>query len=424
MMHPGMYGSTATENRRARVRAVVALVVAGLLPVATRAAPAPTDAPPRFIIQTISVEGVARDTTSGIVIAESRIKQGQELGEDDLRLAIRRIKRLPFVVDAEFALRRGETRGQVALVIRIEMASWYFWDVSGGASLTRGSRARGGERNDTTVDLLAGASAVGVRRFVGAHGYAFASVDAGRTIRFGYTQFHLFGPASFLSVVVDANPEAGRPSYGVSLFGGKSLGKSQAVRASAVYSDQNSHVSGDDLLDFLGDLQWSFDTTDDPLLPTAGTSLGASVSWTSHRVGLTFNDGTPFRAEQSATTYGVAIRRYWALSSRRSLSADLSASTLSGDAKFGTRETIQLSSYTARLGLDYAWDLVRSRLGQPRQDLRLAARVGFLAEDEEFVGLGGRCVVLGTSLVYRRPQGAIRFSLEYRHDVQGREHGR
>ena len=92
------------------------LVIALLLAAAGLAR---ADEPVRFLIESISIEG-ARYSSPRILIAESRLTEGRSYSEAELRDAMFRIKRLPFVLHTDFRLAKGTERGRYVLVIAIE----------------------------------------------------------------------------------------------------------------------------------------------------------------------------------------------------------------------------------------------------------------------------------------------------------------
>ncbi len=265
------------------------------------------DTPVRFLIETITVEGVERPATREIVAKESRVEPGTEVDEEQLRQAIFRIRRLPFVIDADFSLQRGSERGRFRLVIRIEMASSYFVDLAAGAAWNRGdSSGHNGE-----PDWF---GAIGARRFVGARGYAFGSIDRFRNLQVGYTQFHLFGPGSFLTAGLGTNLKDDNAGYTLSLSAGKPLTAVQAFRFDSAYSggfDAGSHQTAS--------LEWLYDTTDDPLLPTRGDTISASAGYGASDFEFRFLDDTFFRSESLGWSVGTEARRYWPLASQHSV---------------------------------------------------------------------------------------------------------
>ena len=60
--------------------------------------------PARFLIERITVEG-PKEAAANIVRAETLLREGGTYTEAELRQAIYRVQRLPFVLDASFSLR-------------------------------------------------------------------------------------------------------------------------------------------------------------------------------------------------------------------------------------------------------------------------------------------------------------------------------
>jgi outer membrane protein assembly factor BamA len=71
----------------------------------------PSSEPTRFLIEKITVEG-PKAAAANIVRTESLLREGGSYSEEQLRQAIYRIHRLPFVLDARFSLRKGSRRGR------------------------------------------------------------------------------------------------------------------------------------------------------------------------------------------------------------------------------------------------------------------------------------------------------------------------
>src|SRR5215207_2079531 len=83
--------------------------------------------PARFLIETVTVEG-PKEAPANIVRAETLLREGGTYTEDQLRQAVYRVHRLPFVLDASFSLRKGSQRGAYELVIQANTARWFFFD--------------------------------------------------------------------------------------------------------------------------------------------------------------------------------------------------------------------------------------------------------------------------------------------------------
>ena len=350
----------------------------------------------RFLIESITVEGIARAATREIVAKESRIEPGSEVDEDQLRQAIYRVRRLPFVIDADFSLQKGSERGRYVLVIRIEMASSYFLDLAG--------QWLDGPRDQGYLSGFDWSANLGARHFVGSGGYAFGSINRHHYLQAGYTQFHLLGPGSFLTVAATTNLEDERNNYEFSLSAGKPITASQSVRASVIVgtSDQGTGVSTS--------LGWLLDTTDDPVFPSEGTKVSAGVGFGTASLDRDVLGGEG-RYEARARSFVLSAQHYLPLASRHSIWAELGASGIENETRIGgspsTSDTYAF--YGGALG--YSWDLLRSGVGDPRNDLRFSTRA-LVSDGSKSV----RTLSVETSLTYRRPQGSIALVFSYLDD--------
>src|SRR5512143_1105438 len=87
----------------------------------------PAQEPARFLIEKITVQG-PKEAAANIVRAETLLRPGGSYTEDQLRQAVYRVHRLPFVLDATCSLRKGSRRGAYELLIEVEPARWFFYD--------------------------------------------------------------------------------------------------------------------------------------------------------------------------------------------------------------------------------------------------------------------------------------------------------
>lgn len=105
------------------------------------------------------------NVSEAIILSELRLKPEQTYTEGELRLAINRILRLPFIQDARFSLAKGQKRGQYLLEIHIEETHPFF--LSFGTNWYRGENAE-----STSIDTLN----FGFRHYLGSSGMFFAGV--------------------------------------------------------------------------------------------------------------------------------------------------------------------------------------------------------------------------------------------------------
>ncbi|HKV08988.1 MAG TPA: hypothetical protein VJ725_12670 [Thermoanaerobaculia bacterium] len=286
-----------------RFRALAALglgLLLAALPGQAQEGSAPPE-PVRFLLETITVSG-AGEAAANIVRAETLLDEGRSYTEADLVQAIARVHRLPFVLEATFALKKGSQRGAYELAIDVQPARWFFFD-----------QWSHGFQFDEPVDLPEGRAdaLVGGRLFLGRSGVLFAALDTVEGAQAGFTQYDLFHRGILLSAVVSRTggeqatevlPLTLDPTFAswsfedstrVSLGLSVPAGPRQSVQASlsqrtgdarerrpVLVSEARFPVffTGESSLTYRrAEVKWVYDTSDDPLLPTRGTSLSAGL---------------------------------------------------------------------------------------------------------------------------------------------------
>lgn len=146
---------------------------------------------PSFFIEAIEVSG-EEQVPETVILSESLLLAGQSYSEQQLRLAMQRINRLPYVMECRFQLKRGTRRGAYRLVVDIVETRFWFVEITSNWS-------RSESRPDTT-NLDTGL--VGARWFVGASDLLYLSTesfanwrhgdfDLGEQLTLGYSHFNL-----------------------------------------------------------------------------------------------------------------------------------------------------------------------------------------------------------------------------------------
>jgi hypothetical protein len=405
------------------VRRLAVLLACFLVPLA-----APAQEPPRFLIETIRVQGVQRETARQIVLDESLLQTGRTYSEPELRQAVYRIKRLSFVVDAEFSLAKGSERGAYELVITVEEARplFYLADV-------QGMRVREGFPGAKSVfkTRWQESATAGGRYFVGSHGLVFASVqkvwDAdGEMLQAGYTRYNLFGNGSFGTLQVSKTVGLGDEglqqgtflSLGVPLSGVQSLRLD--VRRDEVESDLRFSFGGGEVHneyrseDWGADFTWILNTTDDPLFPSSGIRIDAGGGYAGQRNRFrTTGGGEDFEERSSPTIRSLYLdgRRYWPVSPRQSLSTELIAARYRFTMPDGT---VTESRVVVNLG--YALDLLGFGQDAHTGDLRfetILQGVYYDASAPFTSRTTSKNAALYTSLAYRNAWGVTRLTFVY-----------
>lgn len=347
-----------TVLRRSLLGALLLLVPLGLQA---------QEEPARFLLEKITVEG-AREAAGRIIEAETLLREGETYTEEELGQAVARVQRLPFVLDADFSLHKGSTRGAYELLIQIAEARRFFFDHSiRGYHLAQPLDLDESITNDEQD--LAGSfpGLIGLRQFIGRSGVVFAALDTAEGIQVGFTRYDLFGRGIVASVgysgllpnfccADEVLPYALDPTFvswswgdtgrRLSLDVGVPLSRTDALRFSgARRSGEGSSRSelfgryrqGDFFVDAAGDgdltldraeLKWVRDTSDDPLLPTRGFTLSGGLEWTSFETGdlSGFRRSTgyvrePLPAQESEQIAAVvSAARHWSLTPRQTIS--------------------------------------------------------------------------------------------------------
>jgi hemolysin activation/secretion protein len=398
------------------------MLVGASLPAAAQT-PGQTSGNPRFLLESIVVEGAGRDAVRDIVTAESLLQSGREYSEQEIREAVYRIKRLPFVLDADFSLRKGGERGSYQLVITVEETRRFFYSADlGGVYDGEQRHIRPGEDR---IDW-GGGSTVGGRWFMGSQGLLFGSIQGFDSVgpvaaQVGYTRYNLFGRGGFATVALanDISDESSGENYQGSFALGMPIAGNHSLRA-----DLNWYRSKDKFANQsyqsdsrLLQLSWIYDTTDDPLFPTSGTRLSASAGYSEFEQKAD-NIFATERSKSEGHDFGISGRRHWALTNRQSVSAELSGSWGEAESLFA-EETSRQWSTGATLG--HSMDLWGVEKTERIGDLRWETSLDVTSSHDDYPSflrssrIDGR---LTTGLAFRNAWGLLRLTFSYIDNLQ------
>jgi hypothetical protein len=313
-------------------------------------------AEPRFFIDRIEVRNAHR-VSPGVIVSESRLREGHEYSESELRDASTRLSRLPFLLSAEFSLEKGSERGHHVLVLTVNETKPFFFSLDIRPIFTNDAYTRVDYSDRSTGTDSEGV--VGMRWFVGRRGAVHAGVyardfqhdfaDDYLALAVGYTQYDLFGSRAFATLnlkrAVTSFDSAG---IAPQLVVGIPVAPNQTVTLSIDDTDFGSELrrigATDDVRVSAGQrvvsAAWTYNTTNHPFLPTRGTLLQVRpmMAWldrTSYEY-YVFDGGYYI---DSVTTHSRAVigeisgSRYWELSEHNSVSAGFEA----GAADFNVR---------------------------------------------------------------------------------------
>ena len=444
-----------------RVIAILFVLLAGGIPVRGEE---PAQEPARFLIEKVTVEGPT-EAAANIVRAETLLRAGELYTEDQLRQAVYRVHRLPFVLDASFSLRKGSRRGSYELLIEVEPARWFFYDAWARAfvfeqPVVLRDEAVRGDRSSLALVGIAGA-----RHFVGRSGVVFAAVDSQEGAQVGFTQYDLLhrgilasaGVSRDACCVTEVLPLGLDPTFSswsfdrtvrfslglsIPLSGPQSIqfaaserrgdhGTQEEVLEPRDERHESRFMTGDALSYRRAEAKWVWDTSDDPVVPTRGLSVSAGLEASRFAArDLTldvFDPHSPQIPERSRASSlrseqvvgAVSVIRHWPVTPRQTVALQCRVSAgrsrvenldLRGEVSNGQADT-----YGGSVGVDHAVTLRHSRTAGELNDLRLESGVEVGAETvaPHIQPSPLRRLAVHTGLVFRNAWGRARVSLSY-----------
>ena len=420
------------RRRRARPR-IAALALGGLvlaLTVLGQGTVAAQTEAPRFVVEKITID--SERLSSEIVLSESLLREGEEYTENQLREAVHRIHRLPFVLRAEFSLRKGSEKGRYELVIEVFETRRWFFRVDGNWTLNdvvdELDPRFGGELRDRIGDTTDDADALVGRRFaLGPRSLLFASLgtDDG-TFAIGFQRYNLFNRNVLLSlslagedrvgsVITSTNTRTARLQLGIPIRG------NHALRVLSRWSrDDRTFLFGFrerlDIDEYEAEVAWVFNSQDDPVLPREGSVYETGLTWWEREgVDFFFSEGefVPFSFSEERLGLIAAASRHWPVAERQSFSAG-------GRAYFG-EDGDSSSIWEAEASVGHQIFLLRNLEPDKWRELRLETEAAVLRQD---IGDFERPEVVverpeleswrvRTGLAYRNSWGLFRLFLEY-----------
>jgi hypothetical protein len=444
------------------VRGLVLLFLAALPAVAI--AQTTQETPPesaRFLIETITVAG-PKEAAANIVRAETLLHEGESYSEGELREAVYRVHRLPFVLDASFALRKGSRRGAYELVIEVQPARWFFFDhwiraYGFDQPLDLEDETFRGDRSSAAIGGVAGA-----RMFVGRSGELFGAFDTRDGLQAGFTQYDLFHRGilasagvsrelccvtEVLSLALDPTfsswsfessrkislgmsvPLGGRQSFQVALSDRRGqAGSHRGVLVDSPDQVRQAFSSTGELAYQRAEAKWVYDTSDDPFLPTRGISLSAGVEAARFDSSdlLEFMSEPPFDLQPVLPFHSeqvvAALSGNWHLSLSPKQTVSLMGRVFGGTSHLEnlrlrdrTVNAESVESYGVSVGAQHSVTLRRSRSRDNFVDVRLetGAEIGVEKTAPDFGPSPLKRFSAHIGLVFRNAWGRVRATLTY-----------
>ncbi|HEV2851287.1 MAG TPA: hypothetical protein VHC97_00630 [Thermoanaerobaculia bacterium] len=450
---------------RTRTLWSIALLLLAALPAQAQGeTPETAQEPARFLIERITVAGT-KEAAINIVRAETLLREGGVYSEEELRQAVYRVHRLPFVLDASFALRKGSRRGAYELAIEVQPNRSFFFDswiraFGFDQPLDLEDETVRGDRSSLTLGGLAGA-----RLFVGRSGVVFAALDSREGIQAGFAQYDLLHRGILATAGVSLNeccvtevlPLALDPTFSSWSFGtslktslGLSIPLSGPQSVQLGISERRGDTGtrnevllapgerfhpvagrGEELTYRRAEAKWVWDTSDDPALPTRGSSISAGIEVGRFAArdlalfqldpssrGIVATSYSPLHSEQVVAA--VSAIRHWPVTTRQTVSVQ--ARVVAGRSRLDNLAVadrvvshVDADYYGGLVGLAHAWTVRRARGSGVLTDVRLESGVEVGAEKTS-PDLGPSPLErfsVHTGLVFRNPWGRVQIVLTY-----------
>jgi outer membrane protein assembly factor BamA len=261
------------------VQLLLSLFVVLSASVAQAQAPAP--GPTRFV-EDVLVEGTSNESLQRIVASEARIDTGRDVTDTEIRDAARRVRRLPFVIDVQPALRRGSVPGRYVLVFEVVADATLLVDAELWA-------------NDA-LDVGHATGSIGADRFLGKGWRVFGSAGTfgawaptgdqpadDVSLLVGFERYGLLGEGSRLQLSLDTSiDDIDDGALGAASALVVPVARNQSLRFDLDALHNRARLVQDpdtvlrsDSVSLSG--SWLYETTDDPIAPRTGTEVQARL---------------------------------------------------------------------------------------------------------------------------------------------------
>ena len=253
----------------------------------------------QFVLEGIEVRNTAR-VSPQVLVAETTLRAGRAYSEVDIRNAVARLERLPFVFKAGYTIENN------VLVISVtEMKPLSFLLDARGIAAVNPTTANDFDYDFTDPTTPWPDVAAGVRRIVGGSGVAHFSMPVLRrrngfgtnytAYELGYTRYRLLGTRLFATAIVRSPTDSlGEGTFTPEFIAGLPLTPTQTVTVDVedtTFRDADLNIFGKTFRDLHAQrtitLTWTYDTTNEPYAPSRGTFVEiAPVYWTRDDAGF------------------------------------------------------------------------------------------------------------------------------------------
>ena len=298
----------------------------------------------RFTIERVEIRN-AQQISARVLAAETLLREGSEVSEDDVRAAVRRLTRLPFVFAADYTLENGsdQSRRIVAISVRENHRYWFFVD-GRFAQEYEPVDALDYDFPDPTADWKH--AAAGARWLFGDGGVAHFGMTVLRSrhlfrknysaYELGYTRHRILGTPLFATVIVRTPVDSVEErTFTPEVVVGFPLSATQTVKLEyedTSFRNQTVEVGGTKFRRLQAErhlaASWTFDTTDEPFVPMRGSFVKVEpFVWTGDRASFSGRPGGFVSTADHSTETGVdlAAEQHWRVSEVSSVFAGVLA---------------------------------------------------------------------------------------------------
>ena len=300
----------------------------------------------RFTIERIEIRDAQR-VAPQFLAAETLLREGSEVAEDDVRAAVRRLARLPFVFSADYALEPGSDPARRVVVISVR-ENRRFWFLADARVVLEQEPVDAFDYDfpDPTADWKH--AAAGVRWLFGDGGLAHFGMTVLRShhpfrknysaYELGYTRHRILGTPLFATLIVRSPVDSlEEKTFTPEVVVGLPLTADQTLTVEfedTRFRDDTLQIQGNGFRRLQAErmlsASWTLDTRNEPYVPMRGTFvkiepflwMGDRASFQQQRPTLSFTG-----VAQHATAAGVDLtaERHWQMSDASSFSAGVHA---------------------------------------------------------------------------------------------------
>ena len=299
----------------------------------------------RFTIERIEIRGVQRIAPS-ILAAETMLREGSEVSAEEVRAGVRRLVRLPFVFAADYTLAAGSNASRRVVVLNVTENHRFWFLVDGRfTEFKEPVEMLDYDYPDPTADWKHAAG--GARWLFGDGGLAHFALTVLRNrhpfrknysaYELGYTRHRILGTPFFATAILRSPVDSlEEKTFSPEIVAGVALTANQTLcfeLEDTTFVKGTRRIGGTPFRDLHAERNisgsWTYDTTDQPYVPTQGTFLKVEpFIWMGEQMSVRGIPGQAFHTiarHSTAVGFDLTAERHWPLSDVSSASAGVQA---------------------------------------------------------------------------------------------------